>query len=777
MRGRSSRWGGPATSGHLADPKISTRLVDVEFLQHLFILFDEWSANGRPVRQVVRSVYLILEAQHHVQSNQNLAHLDADPWCEWRRSDPNRRGGCVSATGIGDGDSGDDFVGNGRDSHGTAAATARQQNERRIGIAESALGDLDTHDESVHHLSDSGRLARRKWGRVDGVLSGSRVWWDANLNGRYDVGEPSGITSRDGGAILEVPLSVNDRNGNGFLDGIDGRLMLTGGIDVATGMPFTGRLAAPVDAAVISPLTTLLDTLVRKTSRNESDIQGEIRAVFQLPADLDIHLFDPWKPGMEASTHALSVHAANAVLADTSSLLGQFFAAANPTLGSSPSQITDAIESAWAELVLQKPEGLPGARSWVQGVMGRTASALGTSIDSARADSISRVMGSQNESKRKAIMGGDLISLLGMQTTSLEETAQALKWVAAAQWNGEDLLLANQGWEGRARQLLTSVDPYATNASPGEFTLSANVAVVREGGVPVQGLSVVRSGGSVGSATITLTLTDSVGRLKTNRMALEFQDGERQKTVDWMQVLVDDSQAATHRTLSVALTSAVSSPAGAVIGSLRTATVSVLDDETAGAVSFVGPTHTYDLASSSSSGPEIVRTGGVSGRLLVRVEYSSGNTAAAGPLPEPVTLEFLPGVSRRIVPMPALTASANGMQPVVVLKMSLAAGSAQGAVVGGTSETRVEYRSAPISTVPVQIRKFESLSANAFRLSVSGPPGGKHVVETSADLITWKTLTTANTVVTQGEPVVTVDVPADAASMRNFFRLRTLVGQ
>lgn len=777
MRGRSSRWGGPATSGHLADPKISTRLVDVEFLQHLFILFDEWSANGRPVRQVVRSVYLILEAQHHVQSNQNLAHLDADPWCEWRRSDPNRRGGCVSATGIGDGDSGDDFVGNGRDSHGTAAATARQQNERRIGIAESALGDLDTHDESVHHLSDSGRLARRKWGRVDGVLSGSRVWWDANLNGRYDVGEPSGITSRDGGAILEVPLSVNDRNGNGFLDGIDGRLMLTGGIDVATGMPFTGRLAAPVDAAVISPLTTLLDTLVRKTSRNESDIQGEIRAVFQLPADLDIHLFDPWKPGMEASTHALSVHAANAVLADTSSLLGQFFAAANPTLGSSPSQITDAIESAWAELVLQKPEGLPGARSWVQGVMGRTASALGTSIDSARADSISRVMGSQNESKRKAIMGGDLISLLGMQTTSLGETAQALKWVAAAQWNGEDLLLANQGWEGRARQLLTSVDPYATNASPGEFTLSANVAVVREGGVPVQGLSVVRSGGSVGSATITLTLTDSVGRLKTNRMALEFQDGERQKTVDWMQVLVDDSQAATHRTLSVALTSAVSSPAGAVIGSLRTATVSVLDDETAGAVSFVGPTHTYDLASSSSSGPEIVRTGGVSGRLLVRVEYSSGNTAAAGPLPEPVTLEFLPGVSRRIVPMPALTASANGMQPVVVLKMSLAAGSAQGAVVGGTSETRVEYRSAPISTVPVQIRKFESLSANAFRLSVSGPPGGKHVVETSADLITWKTLTTANTVVTQGEPVVTVDVPADAASMRNFFRLRTLVGQ
>lgn len=91
-------------------------------------------------------------------------------------------------------------------------------------------------------------------------------------------------------------------------------------------------------------------------------------------------------------------------------------------------------------------------------------------------------------------MGGDLISLLGMQTTSLGETAQALKWIATAQWNGEDLLLANQGWEGRARQLLSSVDPYATNTSPGELTLSANAAVVREDGIPVQDLSVVRSG-------------------------------------------------------------------------------------------------------------------------------------------------------------------------------------------------------------------------------------------------------------------------------------------
>ena len=616
--------------------------------------------------------------------------------------------------------------------------------------------------------------AKLQFRAFDGVLSGSRVWWDANLNGRYDIGEPSGMTTREGWANLEVPLSGNDRNGNGLLDGADGRLMLTGGVDLATGIPFTGRLAAPVDAAVLSPLTTLLDTLVRKTSRSEADIQNEIRTAFQLPAGLDVTLFDPWKPGMEVAPQALSVHAANALLADTSSLLGQLFLGRNP--GLSLSQVADGVDSAWAEALLVQPEGFPGSRGWVHEVITRSASALGTPIDRVQADSVSRLIGFQNESKRSAVMGSDLVALLGMQTGSLGETAEGLRLVGSGKWSGEDLTLANQGWENRARQGLAWTDPYATNAHPGEFALSATSASVREEGIPVQPLTLIRSAGSSGSASIVLDFTDSIGRLKTNRMVMEFQDGERLKNIDWTRLLADDNQVAPNRTVTVTLMSVASSPVGGVLGGNRTAVVSILDDESAGIVAFAGTNQTFDVTSVTASGPGILRSEGLAGRLLVRVEYLAGNSSAAGQLPEAVTLEFATGVTRRIVPLPALTAPANGPQPLLVLRLSLAPGTTQGAALGGPTEMRVQYLSAPIAVVPAWIQKIESPSANVFRLSVSGPAGGKHSVETSFDLLTWKALNTPVTVVTQGDPIVLVEIPVDASATRSFFRLRTLLG-
>jgi hypothetical protein len=43
--------------------------------------------------------------------------------------------------------------------------------------------------------------------------------------------------------------------------GGSGPLVLTGGTDIASGLPFDGRLTAPADSAVITPLTTLLTLL------------------------------------------------------------------------------------------------------------------------------------------------------------------------------------------------------------------------------------------------------------------------------------------------------------------------------------------------------------------------------------------------------------------------------------------------------------------------------------------------------------------------------------
>ena len=76
----------------------------------------------------------------------------------------------------------------------------------------------------------------------DGYLSGSFVFMDANGNGVYDTGEAATTT---------------DATGHFVLSGGSGPLVLQGGFDVATMLPFNGTLAAPEGFSTISPLTTL----------------------------------------------------------------------------------------------------------------------------------------------------------------------------------------------------------------------------------------------------------------------------------------------------------------------------------------------------------------------------------------------------------------------------------------------------------------------------------------------------------------------------------------
>ena len=60
---------------------------------------------------------------------------------------------------------------------------------------------------------------------VDGYLSGSTVFWDANNNGILDAGEPSTQTDSSGHFSLSVTGSGGQLNG--------GHLRVTGGTDTA----------------------------------------------------------------------------------------------------------------------------------------------------------------------------------------------------------------------------------------------------------------------------------------------------------------------------------------------------------------------------------------------------------------------------------------------------------------------------------------------------------------------------------------------------------------
>jgi hypothetical protein len=109
----------------------------------------------------------------------------------------------------------------------------------------------------------------------DGYLSGSFVFADANTNGSFDAGEASTTT---------------DASGNFTLSG-SGPLILTGGTDISTGLPFTGTLEAPDGSAVVTPLTTVVEKLV-ESGDTVTQANDAVTAALGLPAGIDLTTLD-----------------------------------------------------------------------------------------------------------------------------------------------------------------------------------------------------------------------------------------------------------------------------------------------------------------------------------------------------------------------------------------------------------------------------------------------------------------------------------------------------
>ena len=112
---------------------------------------------------------------------------------------------------------------------------------------------------------------------VKGPISGAIVFRDMNGNYILDAGEESTTTSATGAYTL---------NGTG------GKIVATGGTDTTTSLSFTGVLAAPAGATVVTPLTTLL-------AANSSLTSAELKSALGLT--VDPLTFNPFATGVNAA--------------------------------------------------------------------------------------------------------------------------------------------------------------------------------------------------------------------------------------------------------------------------------------------------------------------------------------------------------------------------------------------------------------------------------------------------------------------------------------------
>lgn len=129
-----------------------------------------------------------------------------------------------------------------------------------IALALTACGDGGTLVSS----SSAGKA-------VDGYLSGSQVVCDSNGNGIQDAGEASTTTNSTGDFTFSPACAAT--------------VVVTGGTNVDTQLPFEGQLKAPAGSAVATPLTSLMV--------DSGLTASALATALGLPAGTDVTKTDP----------------------------------------------------------------------------------------------------------------------------------------------------------------------------------------------------------------------------------------------------------------------------------------------------------------------------------------------------------------------------------------------------------------------------------------------------------------------------------------------------
>ena len=175
---------------------------------------------------------------------------------------------------------------------------------------------------SVGGSAASGIGAPRTGAAVDGYVRGATVFADANGNGQLDPGEASATTTTDG--LFTLP------------SGAVGALVLTGGTNIATGRPFTGRYTAPSGSQSVDALTTLVQGVIARGA-DLGTAQMKVATALGLAADTALTQLDPIQAASQGGATGCAFLVANALVADVADLAGA--AGAADALGSFAGQI------------------------------------------------------------------------------------------------------------------------------------------------------------------------------------------------------------------------------------------------------------------------------------------------------------------------------------------------------------------------------------------------------------------------------------------------------
>ncbi len=293
---------------------------------------------------------------------------------------------------------------------------------------------------------------------IDGYIVGATVFADANGNGVLDSGEA---------------FTTTGANGAFTLTGGSGPLILTGGIDVSTGQEFKGELMAPEGSTVVTPLTTLVQTLVSNgNAASATAAETQVKSAFGLSNSIDLSSFDP-VAGVENG-----VSGADAVLSAAIKVQNTVVQAASVLKGSSGSSVDyeDAAEAVFSQMATEltnNPGNSPiDNATKVQSLITNASSSSSLNLDTTAKNQISNaasdaanIINSSNTTvDGLASSGSSLLQDLAQvayvaQKSSAEALFNALDAVQGDSGSNPDLSAATTAYTG------ANLNTAVTNAS------------------------------------------------------------------------------------------------------------------------------------------------------------------------------------------------------------------------------------------------------------------------------------------------------------------------
>ncbi|NCR27499.1 MAG: hypothetical protein GPJ25_14350 [Microcystis aeruginosa LE13-04] len=278
---------------------------------------------------------------------------------------------------------------------------------------------------------------------IDNYVAGATVFFDADKDGVLDTNEPFTTTDQTGFYLLDIPQSF-DTNANGVFDPEEGRLVVFGGVDTATGLPLQTPLTALAGSTTITALTSLVENLVSQGLTVEQ-ANTAVTTALSLPAGVDLSNIDPIvattnnTPG-GAATFAALVQVQNAI----TQIAGLLDGASSASTGDIVKNVVSALAS---QIQGGTPVDLTDATK-LQTVIQEAATLTNVDV-SAIADGAAQVIAAANQKIEDIAASTPNASLqqefAQVQKVALGETTNDLQQAGAGTKSITDVVTENTG--------------------------------------------------------------------------------------------------------------------------------------------------------------------------------------------------------------------------------------------------------------------------------------------------------------------------------------------